>query len=169
MLHLEPTVAMSIIPNLKALIVAGPAMVLAYYAYRFLRAAFWGPKQRTLAKIKGCAASSSAITLLARSDAFDVTLDYSYVVNGVTYRGVRALSRAERKNGKSARELVKFLMKKGEIPIHYRANRPSASWIEAHDMQPLVDEYCEILSGHYRMNSADNWMPNPGQPTMQSA
>jgi hypothetical protein len=118
-----------------------------------------------LAKIRGCAASSSTITLLAQRDAFDVTLDYSYVVDGVTYRGTRVLSRAERKNGKSARELVKFLMKKGQIPVYYRPNKPSSSWIEAGDVQELINEYCQILDGYYGSNPADNWMPNP----MQSA
>lgn len=166
---LTPTVAMSIIPNLKLMIVAGPVMVLAYYVGRALWAGVMGPKRRITAKIRGCAASSSPITLLAQGNAFDLTLDYSYVVDGVTYRGRRLLSRAEKKNGRSARDLVKFFMMKGQIPVCYRKNKPSSSWIEAADMQEMVNEYCDILNIYYGSNPTDNWMPTPEQPTMQSA
>ncbi len=151
------------------MIVAGPVLVLAFYFSRALWAGVLGPKRRAVAKIRGCAASSSPITLLAQGNAFDLTLDYSYVVNGVTYRGRRVLSRAEKKNGRSARDLVKFFMMKGQIPICYRAHRPSSSWIEAADMQEMINEYCDILTIYYGSNPTDNWMPSPEQASIQSA
>lgn len=128
------TLAIQKVPSRVAVVAAVSVGLLALVVFCLMRTIprwLFGEKLRVRARLTRCVAISNKMNVLFfYGRRFDIAIEYTYQIEGVTFHDEAHITQRLRDPYQTSRGVVKTLLKRPRFYVCYRSHNPGRTWLQ---------------------------------------